>query len=216
LGHDKFKPGEENLSNPLVAISTTNQNKQYGLLENRTASAGVDFYWDLMENFSFSTYYQYSQVRGVQRQNQNVSPTAINQNTFEDYTLNTNDRYDTVGIGFDMRPVEKAKILLGYDLSYSRGRADYSDLGSTLAAKKSLPETLTSKQNYSIRGEYKATKSATVTLGYLFELYNVKDYAQDNVPLATGQAVNQTNVNLGDSTTDYKAHVITLLAKYKF
>ncbi|MBK8872083.1 MAG: MtrB/PioB family outer membrane beta-barrel protein [Elusimicrobia bacterium] len=219
LGHDKYKPGEENLSNPRVAISTSNQNKQYGLLENRVANAGVDLYCSLTGGIGISTFYQYSQVRGVQRQNQNTTPgnsPVVNQDTAYDYTLNTNDRYDVVGVGLDTPPILSTTFHLGYDLAYSRGVMEYSELGSALAAKKSVPETVSSKQDYSIRGEYKATKSLSLSLGYLFELYNIKDFAQDNVPLATGQAVSQTNVNLGDSSLDYKAHVITFLTKYKF
>ncbi|MBK8575226.1 MAG: MtrB/PioB family outer membrane beta-barrel protein [Elusimicrobia bacterium] len=215
LGHDKFKPGEENLSNSLVAISTSNQNKQYGLLENRVANAGVDIYCAFMGGFGLSTYYQYSQVRGVQRQNQNTGAT-VQQNTADDYTLKTNDRYDVVGVGLDTPPIYETTFHLGYDLSYSRGAMDYTELGSAVATKKSLPETVSSKQDYSIKGEYKATQRLSMSLGYLFELYNIKDFAQDNVPLAAGQAETQTNVMLGDSSMDYKAHVVTVLAKYKF
>ena len=216
LGHDKYKAGEDNLSNPLAPVSAANQNKQYGLLENRIASAGVDMGYDISQGVgSFSTYYQYSQVRGVQRQNQNTGATGA-QNAPDDYTLNSNDRYDVVGVGFDSAPILKTTFHLGYDLSYSRGAMEYSELGSAVAAKESVPETVSSKQDYSVKGEYQATKSVSVSLGYLFELYNVKDFAQDNVPLASGQAAGQTNVMLGDSSLDYKAHVFTLLAKYKF
>lgn len=215
LGHDKFKPGEENLANPSAPVSSTNQNKQYGLLENRVASGGVDLTCDVSRDFGVSTYYQYSQVRGVQRQNQNTSSTVL-QNAADDYTINTNDRYDVVGVAIDVSPIQKTSVHLGYDLSYSRGAIDYSELGSAVATKQSLPETVSSKQDYSVKGEYKATQSVTVSLGYLFELYNVKDFAQDNVPLAAGEKEAQTNIMLGDSSMDYKAHVITVLAKYKF
>ena len=215
LGHDKYKPGENNLANPSQPVSSNNQSKQYGLLENRVASGGVDFSLDLAREMAISTYYQYSQIRGVKRQNQNTGNTVA-QNAADDFTVETNDRYDVVGVGLDSTPVEKISFHLGYDLSYSRGAMEYKELGSAVSAKKSLPETVSSKQDYSIKGEYKATKSISFSLGYLFELYNVKDFAQDNVPLASGQAESQTNIMLGDSSMDYKAHIITALAKYKF
>ena len=215
LGHDKYKAGEENLAIPSQPVSSTNQNKQYGLLENRVASSGVDFFWDVSNGMGLSTYYQFSQVRGVQRQNQNTGATVA-QNAADDYTLETNDRYDAVGVGLDTPPIYSTTFHLGYDLSYSRGAMDYTELGSAVATKKSLPETISSKQDYSIKGEYKATQRLSMSLGYLFELYNIKDFAQDNVPLAAGQAESQTNVMLGDSSMDYKAHVVTVLAKYKF
>ena len=215
LGHDKYKQGENNLADPSQPVSSNNQSKQYGLLENRVASGGVDFSLDLARETAISTYYQFSQIRGVQRQNQNTGATVA-QNAADDFTVETNDRYDVVGVGLDSTPVEKISFHLGYDLSYSRGAMEYKELGSAVSAKKSLPETVSSKQDYSIKGEYKATKSISFSLGYLFELYNVKDFAQDNVPLASGQAEAQTNIMLGDSSMDYKAHIITALAKYKF
>jgi hypothetical protein len=98
---------------------------------------------------------------------------------------------------------------------FTRRDGLYSDYG-ICGIKQSVPETVSSKQDYKIKGEYKATKTLSLSLGYLFELYNVKDFAHDNVPLAAGQDSNQTNILLGDSSQDYKAHVVTLMAKYKF
>lgn len=218
--HDEYKPGEGNLYNPLVAISASNQNKQYGLLENKVANSGIDLGLELADNIGIFASYQYSLVRGIQRQNQNnVSPYSVAQDTNEDYTVETKERYNTFGFGLDTRITEKVNMSLGYDLAHSLGTIDYTSLGTTIGDKQSVPETVSSKQDYKIRGEYKATKTLSLSLGYLFELYNVKDFAQDNVPLATGENITptpQTNILLGDSSQDYKAHVVTLMAKYKF
>jgi MtrB/PioB family decaheme-associated outer membrane protein len=217
LGHEKYKSGDGQLYNPYVAIDGDNQNKQYGLLETRSSSANMDILWDISKMIGVSAYYQVNLIKNTSRQNQNdVSPFDVLQDTGEDYTLVTNDRYDTVGLDVDLAPTQRTKVQLGYDLAYSRGAMDYKDLGSVVSTAQSLPETIISKQNYKIKGSVTASKDVTVSLGYLFEIYNVKDFANDNVPLIAGGDSGQTNILLGDSSQDYKAHVVTLIAKYKF
>jgi hypothetical protein len=56
----------------------------------------------------------------------------------------------------------------------------------------------------------------SLTLGYLFEIYNITDFATDDMPLATGRLEAQTNLTLGDTSEDYKAHVVSLMMKYKW
>lgn len=219
LGHDKYKPGDGELYNPLAAVSTTNQNKQYGLLENRLANAAVDLGVDISDGVGVAVFYQLGLVSGVQRQNQNTTPNnspVVNQDAAYDYTLNTEERYDTLGLALDTIPTPRTGLHFGYDIHFSRGAMDYSNLGSSLSSKVSVPETKTEKQDFTVKGELRATKDVSLSLGYLFEIYNINDFATENVPLAAGQAIPQTNIMLGDSSLDYKAHVVTVMAKYKW
>jgi hypothetical protein len=54
---------------------------------------------------------------------------------------------------------DRTGLRLGYDLAFSRGAFEYKELGSAVATKKSLPDTRTSKQDYSIKADYKASKT---------------------------------------------------------
>lgn len=218
LGYDQYRPGEGPTSNPFIAVSTSNQSKTYGLQENRIARAGADFSWDVSDFLGWSAYYEYEQVRGVQKGNASSSPS--NQDTFNDWTAITNDRYDTAGTSIELSPVQKIMLTLGYDLAHSRGATDLTELGATLAAKESPPETKTTKQDYSIKCDFQARSNITITAGYLFEKYDVVDFATQNIPLigskdSTG-AVAQTNIFLADSLMSYKAHVANLKFNYKW
>ena len=216
FSQDRFKQGDGALHVTTLPISTTtNQNTQFGLLSSRVVNAGADFGWDVTDGADLSTYYQMALVRNVQRQNQNTGG-SVAQNAADNYTLWTIDRYDAVGVGLNTTLTDRTKLRLGYDLAYSRGAFEYMELGSAVATKKSLPDTRTSKQDYSIKADYKASKDVSLTLGYLFEIYNITDFATDDMPLATGRLEGQTNLTLGDTSEDYKAHVVSLLVKYKW
>lgn len=211
LAYDKFRSGDGDLTGGIG----TNLNQQYGLLENRQARAGIDLTVDVSDMLGLFGFYQYEQIAGVQRSNQNNS-TTVTQDAPYDWTSETSDRYDVIGVGADVGVSDKVSLQLGYDLSLSRGSINYKDLGSSLATKESLPDTHSSKQDYTLKGVMHATKDVTFTLGYLFERYDVTDYATNSVPLLSGTGAGQTNVYLGDSSSDYKAHVVSLMAKYKF
>lgn len=215
LGYDKYKSGDGPLSDPTKPVSASNQEKMYGLLEGRNARAGLDVSFELSDLAGLFAYYQYEQVRGTQRANQSGSGGA-NQDAPFDYTVVSNDRYDVVGLGADFDVTRRWKLMAGYDLAYSRGATDFKDLGSSNASKSSPPETVSSKQDYSLKANCAVKTNFSVELGYLFELYNVKDFATDNVPLLAGKSANQTNIFLGDSIMDYKAHVASVKMNYKW
>ncbi len=218
LGYDQYRLGEGPTSNPFVAVSTSNQNKQYGLMENRIARAGADISWDISDFLGWSAYYEYEHVRGVQRGNASGNPS--NQDTFNDWTAVTTDCYDTGGTSIELSPVQKILLTLGYDLSHSRGATDLQELGATLATKQNPPETKTTKQDYSIKCDFHARSNVTISAGYLFEKYDVVDFATQNIPLVGSQdttgAVPQTNIFLADSLMSYKAHVANLKFNYKW
>lgn len=214
LGNDQYSPGEGPTSNPFVAISTTNQSKTYGLQENRTARAGADISWDVSDFLDVSAYYEYEHVRGVQRGNASSSPS--NQDTFNDWTAITTDRYDTAGTTIEVSPVQKILLTLGYELAHSRGATDLQELGATLATKQNPPETKTTKQDYSVKCDFQARSNVTISAGYLFEKYDVLDFATQNIPIIGGASASQTNIFLADSLMSYKANVLNLKVNYKW
>jgi MtrB/PioB family decaheme-associated outer membrane protein len=218
MGLDKFKAGE-GLVNDGVSTHTF---QTYGVLEQRNSRAGLDMSYDLSNSVGLFGFYQFEEIQGVQRSN--YGATAPNQDSPSDWTLQTVDRYDVFGLGVDLQPTQKIGFGFGYDLSYSRGAYDYEDVqplavtsaGSASTPIVSPPETKSCKQDYKVQCQYKAKENVTFTVGYLFERFDVSDFAKDIAPLTSGQAANQTNLLMGDYISDYKAHVVSLLAKYKF
>lgn len=221
MGHDKFKAGEGLINDGVP----TNTFQTYGLLEQRNSRAGIDASFDVSSVVGFFGFYQFEQVEGIQRSNYN-STSGANQDSATDWTLQTIDRYDVFGLGVDLQPTRKMGFSLGYDLAYSQGAYDYLDvqpLAVTAGTRSPVrtdienpPDTKTCKQDYKVQCQYQAKADVTFTLGYLFERFDVSDFAKDIAPLTSGQAASQTNLLMGDYISDYKAHVVSLLAKYKF
>lgn len=214
LSHDKFLPGDGNLANALVAVSTGNQSQMYGLLSSRNARAGIDVSWEATDRVGLFTYYQYEHVIGLQRSNTTNASPPVTQDAANDWTVLSTDRYDVAGVGVDIDVLADVTLSLGYDLAFSRGATDIKEKGSALATKTSPPETKTSKQDFSIKGEYRPRKDLSFELGYLHERYDVSDFATDNVPLVSGSLSGQTNLLLADSLLDYRAHVVAFKVKY--
>lgn len=217
LTHDRFRGGNGDLqgSSTVILVSTNNLPLLYGLLENRSARAGLDLTLDVSDRVGVYGFYQYEHVRGVQRSNTSSGGSAT-QNAAEDWTAASTDRYDTAGLGVDTDLTAKLRVSLGYDLARSRGATDFLELGTSLATKLSPPETVTTKQDYSIRGEYQAKKDLALELGYTFERYDVSDYATDDIPMLAGSAAGQTNIFLADTIMDYRAHIVSAKIKYKW
>jgi hypothetical protein len=214
LSHDKFLPGDGNLANALVAVSTSNQSQMYGLLSSRNARAGVDVSWEATDRVGLFTYYQYEHVIGLQRSNTTNASPPVTQDAANDWTVLSTDRYDVAGLGVDVDVLADVTLSLGYDLAFSRGATDVKEKGSALATKTSPPETKTSKQDFSLKGEYRARKDLSFELSYLHERYDVSDFATENVPLVSGSLSGQTNLLLADSLLDYRAHVVAFKVKY--
>ncbi|MBL0057556.1 MAG: MtrB/PioB family outer membrane beta-barrel protein [Elusimicrobia bacterium] len=205
---DKFNSGD-GPTNDDVTIATNNVAMMYGLLHSHTATAGADLALDVSSQVGFFGFYQFQWIRGVQRSNRSGggSPTSDVQEIWE---VQTTDRYDVVGVGVDLRPVERLKFVLAYDLSHSEGAMDYLTVNAgNSTTLKAPPETVTTKQVYRLDGEIKASSNLTCTLGYTREDYKIHDFANQNLGLTSGQAAGQTNVTLADNSEDYKAHIVS-------
>ncbi|HMX42760.1 MAG TPA: MtrB/PioB family outer membrane beta-barrel protein [Elusimicrobiota bacterium] len=212
LVHDHFKPGDGDMTGGNPA----NLDQQYGLLSNRNARAAVDLSWDATDRVGFFSFYEYEHVIGIQRSNLTNASPPVTQDAANDWSVKSTDRYDVAGLGFDVDVRSDLKVTLAYDLAHSRGATDFVDLGSALATKVTPPETKTTKQDYTVKGEYQVKKDLSFELGYLFERYDVTDYATENIPVVSGRLAGQTNLLLGDSLMDYKAHVVSAKVHYKW
>lgn len=218
LTHDNFQPGVGDPTGNDALSSVNFPATQYGLLENRDASAGVDVEWDISDRLGVDTYYDYEQVKGLQRSNQGSGAT-ITQAATTDWTLQSLDRYQMTGVSARIgTPADRVSYRLGYDITMSRGSIEYMSIGSAVTPPSinSPVDTKYMKQDISIRTNVKVTERCTLVLGYLYEKFDVSDWQYQNLPLVGGTASAQTNVFLGNNLQNYFAHVGTVLVKYKF
>ena len=211
LRHDDYRAGPGDLTDGVAG----NQNQMYGLLEDRGKQAALDLGLDVNDRIGVSAFYDYEDARGLQRSNENAA--VLNQDGATDWTTRTIDRYHTAGLGLDIKKVkDRADIHFGYDLSQSKGSTELVALGSGHSGKPSLPDTKITKQDVTVKTDIKITDNLSLGLGYLYEKYDVTDWATENVPIASGQFAGQVNIYLADASRDYNAHVGTVMAKYKW
>jgi hypothetical protein len=225
LRHVDLKSGEGFLnSDYALAIATNNVSQMYGLLHAHTATAGADLSWDIVDAVGVFGFYQFQWVRGLQRSNRSATQTAAEPYYTSDmpgvWTVRTTDRYDSIGCGIDVRPSKTVAVQAGYDLSKSRGAMEYQTINSqNTATLVNPPDTITTKHVYRLGADVKSTENVSWGLGYAFEKYAVRDFANQNLSLTAGQAATatgQTNVTIVDNSGDYKAHVVSAKVKLRW
>lgn len=210
LAHDNYQPGKGDLTGGV----TDNQSLMYGFLENRNTLGGVDVGWDLSTHVGVSAYYQFEQNRGLQRSNMNGA--TVTQDAPNDWSVRTLERYHTAGLVTDLTAIpDLVDVRFGYEITASAGAMNYVNLGSALS-KVSPEETKTSRQDIYLRTDVKATSHVSLVFGYLFQKYDVRDFASQKVPFVGGAGTSQTNIFLSDNSKDYKAHVGSVLVKYQW
>ena len=239
LTHDNFQPGVGDLTGQDVLVSTyIAQATNYGLLEDRDASVGIDVAWDMTERLGFSVYYDYEQTEAFQRsdedtQNGTSNSGQITQNSKNDWMLRELARYQMTGIAATVgKKTDRVTWRLAYDVTMSRSGTDYSNVGSLVFAPATYTNAVAGvptdgslispaatkymKQDISVRTNIKLSDHVSMMLGYLFEKYDVSDWQNQNIPVVGGTAAAQTNIYLGTNLQNYVAHVGTVLLKYKF
>lgn len=204
LGYDKYLPGKGDLQNG----NTNYINQMFGLVNTRFAKAGIDVDHDFSEKVGFYTYYQYQ----IDKSAYNLTSSLTNQAGI--YSRREDVRYDVGGVGIRISAIKEiVDINLGYDIVRSRGNTDFTELRSSNATKINPPETTTTTQDFSVKGNVRASDNLSFGLEYLFEKYDVFDWATDGLGLISPT---QRNVFLGDASHDYKAHVVTAKVNYRF
>ncbi len=212
LGHDKFLPGKGDLTGG----NTNYANQLYGFQGSQIAEGGVDIDLNISDQIGVYSYYQYQQEKTSRRGN--TGTTNLTSADQKDFTQRQDTRYNTGGIGLNVSAIKNViDITLGYDVTSSKGNTDFTNLGPSNSTKISPPETKTTKQDFSVKGKVHASTNLAIGLSYLYEKYNVNDWATTGLGL-TNPVSPSTNRNifLGDATHDYKAHIVTIAADYKF
>lgn len=209
-----------------------------GWTPNQKVSMGVSFEW-LQNDFDQSELGLQEQQRKItagnvlvtltDRLNVNVgggyehtsatqksreSAAVIVQSDTTSWTANPNDHNSYV---FTSAEWWAAPAKLSFEVSYlfSRARATY-DLLNFGGTAQDLPDTKHDLHDLLLEACYRVTHSLDLAARYGFERYDVSDFASQNVPLLNVASGTSNAIFLGDSTLDYKAHRIAVLATQRF
>lgn len=212
MGHDQYEPGVGDLTGGVG----TNLAQQYGLLSGRTYQAGGDIGWQVNGWLTIDGYYQFEQVVTLQRSDDNSGGTLA-QSAADSWSVEILDRYHTGGVTAGVVAIPKRLDLkVGYELSYSRGGNNFVNLGATNASERTPEETETSKQDVTVKAIAKLTDALSLVFGYVYEKYDVRDFANEGVEQVGGANAGQTNIYLADNSMDYRAHMGSVTLKYRF
>ena len=205
-----------------LSIDDTNDNydnTDIGLLHARSYSYTFDVSVSPCETFTTHAFYSKERFRTTQRGHAFTGTTA--QADLADPTrrwwASEDDDIDTVGWGFDLHLLE-GRLTFEGDAVYSRSSDDVV-VDTRLVPVTVLPGTPATFPTassvlwgVSLATRYRFTESLSVRLGYAFERLVVDDWALDGLAPATLPRVLTT----GQTTPDYRVHVVALSFIYEF
>jgi MtrB/PioB family decaheme-associated outer membrane protein len=100
-----------------------------------------------------------------------------------------------------------------YELTDARGTYDLDNFAHTAV---DLPDTKYRRQEADVEARWVWMSHTDVTLRYVFEQYDVTDFGNEDIPFVFPVTGASTAIFLGDSSMDYRAHRVALLATRRF
>lgn len=132
--------------------------------------------------------------------------------TTRDWDVETRDRVLTVGAGFDASVIPDV-LDFGADYAFSRGVTTIEPSGgSALLPVTELPDIVSHLHTLNLYFDYHASQQCSLRLGYTLEAFGSSDFAIDAVQPNTMSQV----LALGQSSSNYLAHVFGVSFRYKF
>ncbi|OGR87034.1 MAG: hypothetical protein A3J74_03100 [Elusimicrobia bacterium RIFCSPHIGHO2_02_FULL_57_9] len=204
--HDKHKPGKGSLDNGVA----TRYSEMYGIIENRSIIAGSELMVPFSENWDVDAFYSYENGRMIFRGN---ATSGGNQLQINSYTLRQFEHSNVAGLSANWRK-DRWEASTGYDVVASVLKLDPIAVNALGAAKtaQSLPSTQRFLQTIKVSSGYKITQNLKLIGRYLFEKFDVADYALGDVPLRGDDLYTY----LGASLRPYRAHIASLGVDYRF
>jgi MtrB/PioB family decaheme-associated outer membrane protein len=190
----------------------------YGMTDNKMTSYGLDVSWMVDDTVRLNAFYSYDKYSYTQSTRNSAG--FITPDFTTDWTLNGEDTVTTVGLGA-MADIGKTSLSLDY--SYTDGKSSYAFSGPDVEGDdlSNLTDVTNKLTSMNAKADYHFSDAFTLGLSYLYEKYDVVDWALDNVALynpsanPTGATVNG-NLLLGVGNNSYDVSVVSLVAKYTF
>lgn len=185
-----------------------------GLTGSTQTSATADLSWSATALLTAYAFYTYEKLDWEQTGLSSRSTTPLGDFSNIDllgWTVNTQDDVNSAGFGTRWTAI---KDKLDFDINYTFSRAttefDFT-AGSTLSFVE-LPDLETTRHSIEGRCDWHFAENKLVRIGYLFEDFKTRDFAQDGIDPDTMNFV----IGLGDRSPDFSAHVVSLSTVIRF
>jgi MtrB/PioB family decaheme-associated outer membrane protein len=127
------------------------------------------------------------------------------------WSVEHRDVVDSYGAGYKRSP-EAGRLDYGVDVLYSKTRSDLNfAVGSALSARP-LPRDVTRLESLTLYCNYKMRANTALRLGYWYERYHSADWSVDGID--PDQLANV--ILLGETSPNYKVHVVSLSVTHRF
>lgn len=192
-------------------------NEQYddselGLRGRRAMTWGFDASWSPIETLTTYAYYTNESFRSRQSGRTFTSGQSSVWDPNFNWRQRDEDDVDTVGAGFEWVAITDRLTLRG-DLAYSK--ADDSihvEGGPSAGVIEEFPSSEAELLNLGVSAEVRIVEHVKARVGYLFERYEVEDWAIHDVEPNTIPEV----LTLGEDEPNYDAHLVGLSLEYEF
>jgi MtrB/PioB family decaheme-associated outer membrane protein len=187
---------------------------EIGLQKSQKSNITFDVTFNPVDDFdgyAFITYDYFQNIqRGYRRRGGNFPPDAV-RDSGDFWEIDSTDDILTVGAGLTWDVI---KDLFNINLNYVHSHAVTEIIPDSVNQEfQRFPEDLISTLNsVSLTGEYSINEISGLRLKLMYEDFNIKDFALDNVEVNTLANV----ILLGNESPDYDVTLVGLSYYYKF
>lgn len=206
--YDKYRPGKGGLDGGLA----TRANTMYGILEDRNIAVATDLTIPLGEAWEILAFYEWEMQRRMLKSNYANSST-ITQLAINEWQVRVKELSNVGSLSANWKK-DAWNAGIGYDVVASVLKEDlvHRGAGANVRNWHSLPNTNRTTQTFRLNGGYKLTKNLKINGRYMYEKFDVRDFANEDIPL---QAWDNA-IYVGASVKPYRAHVASLGLDYRF
>ncbi len=182
-----------------------------GLQDDQRHSVTATATMDLSEQLDLSGGYGFDQVETEQQSRESGAVLSTADTT--NWTAKPKDRNQFAFATVEWQPQEKWTFIASYEFSQAKGEYPLANFKGTA---QSLPDTRFQRHEVVLEARLRLMAESDVALRYGFEEYDVTDFASENVPLLFPVTGTSNAIFLGDSSIDYRAHRVALIATRRF
>jgi len=183
-----------------------------GLTEETRQAVNTEGVVTLSDRLELSGGYGFDQMEADQRSRESAAVLSSSDTT--NWTADLKERNVFVFAGAEWWAAPE-KLSLALDYVFSRAFNDYR-LSNFKRTAQDLPSTFYRRHEVTAEARWRVTAVVELAGRYGFEQLDVTDFASEDVPLLFPVTGTANAIFLGDSSQDYRAHRLALVATRRF
>jgi len=198
---------------------------QYGLLNDKHEMHSIGAEMQVTQRIGLNAIYDHQVYQALQCDDNSTSvvsggvTTVTTGTSATEWQAFTEESYLVYGVGSDLDLGEGLSANLGWERNSSKGKIFLTDLVATTWLQETpLPDTITKKDDYTVKIVYRIDSRWRISAWYTLEQYNVTDFSTQYPGQVVANPVTgaMQAIFLGDHPSDYVASIggVQLAAKF--